>query len=596
MKFINKLFFFLLLFFSARCLSQNVTDSLWKAYTISNEPAEKYGVLFALGNHYGHVGDLGNKDSVADMIVDQTTFQRNDTMKVKALRLYFAYKITNLQQASEYGNELMNLAVQARNNEWIYAAYTARAKIELAKGSIDIACKNMEIAFQNISFTNNERLKAECMLLMGNCQEQNNQKLEAFDHYMRGMYMADMLEDDELLMRAYQYLASFYSYVRNGSKAEEYKLSQLKVLAGMKPFDSLEYMTQMADLADIYFDNNVPISGTQIIRQVLNYADLHHNTTMKDEALTIYRSYLIENNEMKLLAKLYQEQYPEALTQMAQRDTTMYLRLVAYIAEVNGNNDQALFYYNEVEKRLNARMEILQVSNFYKRFGQFLLRRREPVASIAKFDSSFAYAKRAGYLPFIAETAHYLDSLNYLTGNVDIAYHFAQISHIYSDSLRNIQKADELLLHELDYSAKQRELQQLRHEEETTRRHNLQYMGIVLCIVLSFIILIALGSFKVHRLLLRAMGFFSFIFFFEFIILLADNQIHEFTHGEPWKVILIKIVLIGFLLPLHHWLEEKVVHYLSNHKLIDTSKFSITRLRKRKAPQNEVVAKAEEQN
>jgi hypothetical protein len=64
------------------------------------------------------------------------------------------------------------------------------------------------------------------------------------------------------------------------------------------------------------------------------------------------------------------------------------------------------------------------------------------------------------------------------------------------------------------------------------------------------------------------LGFFAFILLFEFITLLADNQIHRWTHGEPWKVLAIKIVLIAMLLPLHHWLEKKVIHYLTSQHLL----------------------------
>lgn len=46
------------------------------------------------------------------------------------------------------------------------------------------------------------------------------------------------------------------------------------------------------------------------------------------------------------------------------------------------------------------------------------------------------------------------------------------------------------------------------------------------------------------------------------------------THGEPWKILLIKIGVLSILFPLHHWVEEKATHYLINHKLIDFSSFS----------------------
>jgi hypothetical protein len=74
---------------------------------------------------------------------------------------------------------------------------------------------------------------------------------------------------------------------------------------------------------------------------------------------------------------------------------------------------------------------------------------------------------------------------------------------------------------------------------------------------------------------IQALGFISFIFLFEFIILLADQKIHHMTHGEPWKILAIKIVLIAILLPLHHWIEHKVVQRLISKRLIDLSSFSV---------------------
>jgi hypothetical protein len=48
--------------------------------------------------------------------------------------------------------------------------------------------------------------------------------------------------------------------------------------------------------------------------------------------------------------------------------------------------------------------------------------------------------------------------------------------------------------------------------------------------------------------------------------LLADKPIQAWTAEEPWKVLMIKIVLGAGLVPLHHWLEHKVIHYLSGRR------------------------------
>jgi hypothetical protein len=104
-------------------------------------------------------------------------------------------------------------------------------------------------------------------------------------------------------------------------------------------------------------------------------------------------------------------------------------------------------------------------------------------------------------------------------------------------------------------------------------------MGITIFIASAFILLIALGMFRVSQLTVRALGFLSFIFFFEFIIMILDHWIHSLTHGEPLKSWLIKIVIISILLPLHHLLEHKVIHYLLSHKMLHARpRLSIRRL------------------
>jgi membrane-bound ClpP family serine protease len=106
-------------------------------------------------------------------------------------------------------------------------------------------------------------------------------------------------------------------------------------------------------------------------------------------------------------------------------------------------------------------------------------------------------------------------------------------------------------------------------EKRVERRHNVQYMGFTIGLVVLFIVLVMLGWFAVSAGVIRALGFLSFIFLFEFIILLADKSIAHLTHEEPWKVLGIKIALAAILVPLHHWLEHKVIHYLSHRKRVE---------------------------
>ncbi len=91
---------------------------------------------------------------------------------------------------------------------------------------------------------------------------------------------------------------------------------------------------------------------------------------------------------------------------------------------------------------------------------------------------------------------------------------------------------------EIQNANKRAELQKKDEEEKRRTRNNIEYLGITAVIATVFIILVCTGSFQNIPCSYKcAMGFFAFIFLFEFIVLLLDDQIQELTHGEPWKVL-----------------------------------------------------------
>lgn len=568
--------------------------ALWQQYVAAAGTDKKLELIGDINRYYARQPYV--RDSLFTLAIESSSLAGTDSLTIPLLVNYFENKvykeeeIANLQEVEEKAKQLNELATAHNDNVWRYSGYKALAVVAGAAKNYRVASSWMEKAYKIASLTRQPRLMADALLYLGLCTERQNRKVDAFFQYTEALVMAEELDDRQLKYQGYGRLADFYHSLNNLQKARDYKTRQIGLVTSEHPVDSFDYFGLLKDYMLILFDNHDEHEARRIFQKIVNYANAHQYPSLKDNVFSIYRYYLIKGNQLTALSQLYEEDYPEELARLRAKNDFNYLRLQAYFSEVHGHFDSAFLYYQMATAALARERphDVDNRTNLHKRFGEFLFRSGKLQPALQQFDSAMTSAELSSYLPFKADVAHYLDTVHYLLGHYKEAYQYAQLEKKYSDSATALNKAEAILKNEVEFEEKQKEIALAADEEKTRRRHNLQYMGLAIGVFSSFIILAMLGSFKVHRWFIKAMGFFAFIFFFEFIILLADNQIHHITHGEPWKVMAIKIVLIGILLPLHHWLEEQVVHYLQHHKLIDPRKISLRW--KRKKPQVESTA------
>jgi hypothetical protein len=148
-------------------------------------------------------------------------------------------------------------------------------------------------------------------------------------------------------------------------------------------------------------------------------------------------------------------------------------------------------------------------------------------------------------------------------------------------------KEDEILQLQITDEEKRRDRLAVAEKEKIEKRNRIQYMAIVIAIATIFLLLVLLGLFRVSATTIRIIGFFAFLMFFEFIFLVFKKSIYGITEGEPWKDLGMMILIAAILVPLHHWVEHKVIHYLSSQhmlKLRDNSKAWWNRVSKRGEP------------
>jgi tetratricopeptide (TPR) repeat protein len=240
-------------------------------------------------------------------------------------------------------------------------------------------------------------------------------------------------------------------------------------------------------------------------------------------------------------------------------------QIYGFVYTESNRFDSAKHYFEKAipffEKRMNAANSMsinLQYARMFEKSG-------DNKNAIINYLKVIEAAKENGRLDLLITATKHLDSVYERSGDFRNASIYTGMYYKFKDSSENLNKEKELAQVEAA-DEQQRLARQLKEEQERKKRkNNIQYMSIIIGIIVLFIALVILGMFKVSATVIKAIGFFVFLLLFEFIFLVFKKNIYSITQGEPWKDLAFMIMLAALLVPLHHWLEHKVLHYLTSH-------------------------------
>lgn len=529
---------------------------------------------------YDYLGDKRLADSTGQKAIEIAEASYQPTLLLLA---YIRYLENNdisayLTKSLRYAQEAITMSKIVNNPKLEWQALKSAVKVNIAAYMYD---KALAISYQALALADamqNDEYKAESYLLIGQSLEGNNQKIEAFRNYLTTSSIAEKLQNATLLKKCYSLLSGFYNNNKIYSKAIDYKLKEVEVILKSLPVDSAGLMWAKYDLQVIDINSNNNKLNTNSIQEILDFAVRNNHPRLKDFEIALYRSHLIAADKISELSAFYTIQFPEEFNRLSIENPSLYYRLKAYFNETEGKDDSALFYLNKAEHLIQSDPNKIMQSNFYQRFGQFLVRQGKQKSAIAKFLKSYELAEEASYFGYMLSASKNIETLYASMGDYKNAFIYSALNRTLADSISKFTQNDQLLMLEIDHETKQLERLSELNQIETHRRHNIQYMAITIIIIAMFILLIMLGSLTIPTWVIKVLGFFSFILLFEFIIMIADHKIYEITHNEPWKILLIKIGLIAVLLPFHHWIEKRVIHYLINNKLLKLPAFSLQRI------------------
>jgi tetratricopeptide (TPR) repeat protein len=230
--------------------------------------------------------------------------------------------------------------------------------------------------------------------------------------------------------------------------------------------------------------------------------------------------------------------------------------------------DSAAVYFDKALPFFEQKTSESNRINFYGQLGGFYSKTKNHDKAIEYFTKVKEMGEKYGQLENTQLAVKHLDSLYEQKGDFKLANQYNSLYYKYKDSIDKLKKENELAQIEALDEQQRNERARLEELEAKEKRNRIQYMSIIIGITILFVALVMMGWFKVSASTIRAIGFFSFLIFFEFIFLVFKKNIYGLTHGEPLYDLAFMIALAAVLVPLHHWLEHKVIHFLTSHHML----------------------------
>jgi len=159
------------------------------------------------------------------------------------------------------------------------------------------------------------------------------------------------------------------------------------------------------------------------------------------------------------------------------------------------------------------------------------------------------------------------------TGQYQEAFNHYKDYSMVKDSMFNESKSKEIGRLEAKFEFERHESERKLLDEaqakqvadSKARRDNLQYSGILILLVLVFAGVFMLGRFNIPVRMAEGMIFFSFLLIFEFMLVMLDPYIENYSGGEPAYKLLFNAVLAGLIFPLHAFFESKMKGRLADN-------------------------------
>jgi len=406
-------------------------------------------------------------------------------------------------------------------------------------------------------------LLAYSNLLYGRSWNLNKNITEAHKYLFEALYHAENSSNPVLIYLVNNEISDFYFQLNLNQKSLHFNNKILSIIKLNSHFDSLLLNHKKLENLNLIRILNQGDFEINAFKEIVHFSTINKYKRLYSFCMAFLRTSLIENNRSSQLIEILESDFPSELNRLINEEPLDFFRIKAYSFNANGKMDSAKHYFTKclqlIEKNI---LPEGYKARFYLFYGTYLLKLNDYQQAEKYLVISLKHAENSSINNFTLQTLLALDSL-YTTQNLyEKAYQIKERYNEIKIAMNEIAHTEDMYRIESEYLEKIMVDRKQKNEDFKNHMFQTQYDLIAIFIVLIFIGLMLMVQYKMPVWLIRSLGFLSFIFLFEFLIIKLDKQIHEITHEVPWKLFSIKVIMIAILLPLHHYVEKKAIHYL----------------------------------
>lgn len=519
--------------------------------------------------------NIGESDRYANEMTREAEISRDRRLIIKALMTngerhsYLSFKKEYIDKSLDYYNQALIMARKNDLDRETARAYLGIAAVYSKIPDPDKALNSTTQAFALISGMKDDTLTIAAYNSYGAVYLLKKERILALRNYLLALRVAEEAKKPIFLRSCYNNLSRFYADVKEYDRAIDYAQKALDELPRAQPEnEKYQRVIDLFSIGTLYVAKKAYNMSVDYFERSIALADSLKYPQLKLPAYEgLLNQYVQADEPQKALDLLNSRQ---DLRDFGVRFGTGYMIDGTYGIIYNklGRPDSARYYFARAEPQYERSGALNYRIGFYYQYADFFRRNGDNDKAIEYYMKAKSLAEQSDNLELQQMIVKELDTVYAKKGDYKNSYQFNSMYYVYKDSLNKLGEEKDLLQMELQDEQQRQERLAREEAEKLRQRHQIQYMGITIAIAVVFLLLVLLGIFQVSETTIKIMGFFAFILLFEFIILIADNKIHHWTHGEPLPILGIKIVLIAMLLPLHHYLEHRVVSYLASRRLI----------------------------